>query len=114
MIADACLIQIYSSMGKVHVALSTLQPYNDVGLFELTDLIYLIKGDENFSDLQGESPMNETQRFQKIAWLLEKYLDEVLSEIGKIPILPPTDNPSRTSLNEAGQLSEDNCPASLF
>jgi hypothetical protein len=114
MLADDCLIKIYSYMGKVSVALSTRQLYNEVGLFELTDLIYLITGDESLSESSEESPINETQRFEEIAGLLEKYLDEVLREIGEIPILPPSDNPSKTSLNEPGQLSEDNCPGSLF
>jgi hypothetical protein len=114
MIADDCFIKIYSYIGKMNIALSTRQLYNEVGLFELTDLINLIYGDEHLSDLPGEFPMNETQRFQKFACLLEKYIDEVLRELEEIPILPPADNPSTTSLNEPGQLSEDNCPGSLF
>jgi hypothetical protein len=114
MLADDCFIKIYSYMGKVNVALSTRQLYNEVGLFELADLIYLIKGDESLSEPSEESPISETQRFQEIACLLEKYMDEVLREIRKIPSLPPADNPSTTSLNEPGQLSEDNCPGSLF
>ena len=113
MTADDCLIQVYHHMGKINVALSTLQLYNEVGLFELTDLIDLIKGDADLFELQGESPMNEVQKFQKTAWLLEKYIDEVFEEIKEIPILPPIDDPSKTSLNQPGP-SSDNGPGSLL
>ncbi|RPJ28111.1 MAG: hypothetical protein EHM33_05610 [Chloroflexi bacterium] len=107
MMTDDYLIKIYSCMGKVNLALSTLQLYNDVGLFELNDLIYFINGNENFSDPPEEAPINETQSFQRIARLLEKYVDDILETIEKILILPSTDYPSITS-NNPDQLSKDN------
>ena len=106
---DEYLIEIYGYAEEVHVALSTLQLYEQVGLFELTDLIYLILEDEEVPDLQQEPPLNEAQSFQKTAWLLERYLDEVLIEIDSIPILPSTDD-FLMDTKKPGQLSEDNCP----
>jgi hypothetical protein len=108
--ADDYLIEIYVYAEEVHVALSTLQLYEQVGLFELTDLIYLILGDEEVPDLQRESPLNEAQSFQKTARLLEKYIDEVLMEIDGIPILPSADDFLRDSEQKSGQLSKDNRP----
>src|SRR5215216_3972128 len=61
MLADDCCIKSYSYMGKVKVALRTRQLCKEVGLFELADLIYLIKGDESLSEPSEESPISETQ-----------------------------------------------------
>jgi hypothetical protein len=111
---DDCLITIYNSTGDVNVALNTLRLHRDVGLFELKDLIYLIKGDEISSELQEGYPPNEAQGFEKIAGLLEKYMDEVLREIREIPSFPSSDHIPKTPLEKPGQLSEDNCPGSVF
>jgi hypothetical protein len=108
--ADDYLIEIYGYAEEVHVALSNLQLYEQVGLFELTDLIYLILGDEEVPALQGEPPMNEASNLQETARLLERYIDDVLMEIDSIPILPSTDDFLKDRYKNPGQLSEDNCP----
>jgi hypothetical protein len=87
-----------------------MQLHDRVGLFELTDLIYLILGDEASSYLQGELPINEASNCQKAAWLLERYLDDVLMEIDGRSISPPTNDYFRESDKKSGQLSKDNCP----
>ena len=107
---DEYLIEIYGCAERVHVALSTLQLYEQVGLFELTDLIYLILGDDEVPDLLREHPLNKAQSFQKTARLLERYLDEILMEIDGISSPPPTNDYLRNSDKKSGQLSEDNCP----
>jgi hypothetical protein len=94
--------------------LNTVRLHRDVGFFELKDLIYLIKGDEVSSELQEGYPPNEAQSFEKIAGLLEKYMDEVLREIREIPSFPSSDHIPKTLLEKPGQLSEDNCPGSVF
>jgi len=107
---DDYLIEIYGYAGKVYVALSTLQLYEQVGLFELTDLIYLILEGEESPALQREPPMNEASNLQETARLLERYIDDVLMEIDSIPILPSTDDFLKDRYKNPGQLSEDNCP----
>jgi len=95
---DDCIIKIYGYMGKVDLALGIPQLYNAIGLLELSDLIYGINGDEDFSASAQNPPMGEAANLLRIAQLLEKHIDNILEKIRKmLDLLSIDDHPSPSS-----------------
>jgi hypothetical protein len=80
-------------MGKVDLALGIPQLHDFVGLLELSDLIYGNNGNKDFSGSAEELPMNEAQSLQRIAQLLDKYIDDILEKIQKMLNLLSFDDP---------------------
>jgi hypothetical protein len=108
MMTDECVMKIYCYQGKVALALSTLQLYNAVGFFTLDDLIYWVNGNKDlFDPLEEVSINSETQKIERLAWRLEKHIDNILGRIRKAFVLPFIDHPSMTS-NNTRQLFHDN------
>lgn len=107
LMSDECVVKIFSHHGKVDLALSTLQLCDAVGFFALDDLIFYVNGNRDLHDPMGRSPANEMQRFEQLAWRLEKHVDRILDEIRSLPILPARDHPSVRS-NDAHSLSYRN------
>jgi hypothetical protein len=114
MTTEDYLLRIYGDRGEVNLALNTYELSKDLGLLDLEDLIYLVNGNEIFSNLQEERPLTEPQRLQRLAWLLEKHIDDILAEIEQIFTLPPKNDLSNTPLNKPGRLSLDDRPGFLF
>jgi hypothetical protein len=84
MATDNCIIKVYSYMGKVDLALRIPQLHGFVGLLELSDFVYGNNVNEDFSGPAEEPPTNETQSIQRIAQLLDKYIDDILEKIQKM------------------------------
>ena len=94
---DNCIIKIYSDRGKVDLALGIPPLYNTIGLLELSDLIYAINEEEDFSISAQDPPINEEASLRRIAQLLEKYIDNILERIGKMLALLTDDHPTPSS-----------------
>jgi hypothetical protein len=107
LITNDCIIKIYHYGGKVDLALSTLQLYNTVGLFALDDLIYWVNGNRDLYDPLEEISKNENQCFERLAWRLEKHIDNILSRIKKVHDLPSMDD-SLIISNNSGQMFHNN------
>ena len=107
MMTDDCIIKIYCYGGKVDLALGTLQLYEAVGLFALDDLIAWVNGNKDLFDPLEEFSMNGTQSFERLAWRLEKHIDNILVRMRKVPVLRSMDHPSMISSNP-GQTFHNN------
>jgi hypothetical protein len=112
MMAGECLIKIYCNRGKINLALSTLQLYNEIGLFDLDGLIFYANGgEESFTRLEVVA-MDERQQFDRLTGLLKKYIDDILTLFEKISSQRDKDLFTLSSRN--GQLFSDNCPFFLL
>jgi len=79
--AQNCLVKIHSDKGKVNLTLSTQQSKNEINLFDLVDVIQHMNGGVEFFHLVNETELDEMQRLKRTAWLLEKYIDDILVQI---------------------------------
>ena len=107
MMTDDCIIKIYRYRGKLDLALSTLQLYKVAGLFALDELIDWVNGNKDLFDPAEEISVSGTQGFERLAWRLEKHIDNILIRMRKVPVLPSIDHPIMTS-NNPGQTFHNN------
>lgn len=99
MATENCIIKIYSSMGRVGLALNIPQLYDAVGLLELEDLIYGANGNQGLS--APEPLANETPDLLRTAQLLEKHIDDILKKIGQMLLLLSFDDSPALSSKSA-------------
>jgi hypothetical protein len=104
---DDCIIKVYCYIGKIGLTLSIPQLHYAAGVLELSELINGLHGNHDVFASAEEPPMNEAQSLEKLARLLENYLDQILEKIGRMSLLGSTANPSILS-SESGQMSQFN------
>lgn len=100
-----CMVKIHRQDGKIQLALNTTRLYDEIGLFDLHDLVYLI-GEDASAYTSMDTASDETQQFQTTAQVLENYIDEILLILKNVHM--------DRSFSKTGELSVDNSPVFLF
>ena len=99
------MVKIHRQDGKIQLALNTTRLYDEIGLFDLHDLVYLI-GEDASAYTSMDTSSDETQQFQTTAQVLENYIDEILLILQNVHM--------DRSFSKTGELSVDNSPVFLF
>jgi len=81
LMAQECLVKIYSDKGTITLTLGTQQSQHEINLLDLVDLIQHANGGEDFFYLADESQTSEMQRLKQTACLLENYIHGFLIQI---------------------------------
>jgi hypothetical protein len=103
---DNCLVKIHYRDKKIHLALSSIQLFGKIGLFDLHELIHLMSVEEQPLYAHRVPLPNVSEQLRKTAWLLEKHMDDILILFQRIHL--------GISFSRAGQLFKDNSPVFLF
>ena len=101
-----CMVKIHRQDGKIQLALNTTRLYDEIGLFDLHDLVEWMGDDENLLHRHGENLPDETEQLRRTARLLEKHMDDILILFQKIHL--------GMTISGAGQLITDQFPVLLF
>jgi hypothetical protein len=71
------LIKILGNKGKINLAVSTEQLYNDIGLFDLDGMMDIVGGEQGALHSPEKDPMAENQEMERLANLLGRYFDDI-------------------------------------
>jgi len=89
MMAGNRIIRIHSDRGKVDLALSTLQLFDEIGLFDLDSMAQHVGQGKEPSPVPEAERMNEVQQLERVARLLEKYFDDIFAQFERSNFLIP-------------------------
>jgi hypothetical protein len=87
MLAQECLVKIYSNKGDITLTVSALQSASEINLRDLVNVLQHANGGNEFFHRAEESQITEMQRLKRTAGLLENYIDGILIQIQRNNLL---------------------------
>jgi len=87
LLAQECLVKIYSNKGDITLTVSTLQSESEINLRDLVNVLHQANGGNDFFYRIDESHASEMQRLKRSAGLLENYIDGILIQIQRNNLL---------------------------
>jgi hypothetical protein len=102
---ENCLIKIHFREQRIFLTISSVQLMNNLGMFDLHELVDLMNLEHIPLSRHQEHPLNLTGQLITTAQLLEKHMENILDLFQRIDL--------GIAFNKAGELLANNSPALL-